>query len=94
LDDVVFLLGGIGLPLAVGAALGYFAKPWWWAVVAAVALFLLFVIVPAPEEGESRVAGDDVAFLAVATLFVAAIAWIGALFGRRLAARRPVSSET
>jgi peptidoglycan/LPS O-acetylase OafA/YrhL len=87
-DDAIFLLGLVGIPVVVGAILGYLNRPWWWAAVAAVVVFLLFVIIPAPEEGESRVAGDDIVFLIVASLIVAALAWVGSLLGRRLAQRR------
>jgi MFS family permease len=49
-DDAIFLLGLVGVPLLVGAVLGYLRGPWRWAAVAAVAVFLLLVILPAPEE--------------------------------------------
>ncbi len=88
MDDAIFLLGLVGVPLFVGAVLGYLQKPWWWAAAAAVVIFVLFVIIPAPEEGESRVASGDIVFLLVASLIVAALAWVGALLGRRLARRR------
>jgi peptidoglycan/LPS O-acetylase OafA/YrhL len=87
-DDAIFLLGLVGVPLLVGAVLGYLQRPWWWAAVAAVVIFLLLVIIPAPEEGESRVAGGDIVFLLVASLIVAALAWVGAFLGRWLARRR------
>src|SRR5687767_14316149 len=86
-DDAIFLLGLVGVPLLAGAVLGYLRRPWWWAAVAAVVVFLVFVIIPAPEEGESRVASSDFVFLLVASLIVAALAWVGAFLGRRLARR-------
>jgi peptidoglycan/LPS O-acetylase OafA/YrhL len=78
----------VGVPVLVGAVLGYLRRPWWWAAVAAVVVFLLFVIIPAPEEGESRVAGSDIVFLLVVSLIVAALAWVSAFLGRWLARRR------
>jgi apolipoprotein N-acyltransferase len=87
-DDAIFLVGLVGVPLLVGGVLGYLRRPWWWAAVAAVVVFLLLVIIPPPEEGESRVASGDIAFLLVAALIVAGIAWVGAFLGRRLARRR------
>jgi MFS family permease len=87
-DDAIFLLGLVGVPLLVGAVLGYLRGPWRWAAVAAVAVFLLLVILPAPEEGESRVESGDIVFLLVASLVVAALAWVGALLGWWLARRR------
>jgi hypothetical protein len=86
--DAIFLLGLVGVPLLGGAVLGYLQRPWWWAAVIAVVVFLLLVIIPAPEEGESRVASGDIVFLLVASLIVAALTWVGALLGRRLARRR------
>jgi hypothetical protein len=87
-DDAILLLGLVGVPLLVGAVLGYLGRPWWWAAAAAIVVFLLSVIVPAPEEGESRVASGDIVFLLVASLIVAALAWVGALLGGGLARRR------
>jgi peptidoglycan/LPS O-acetylase OafA/YrhL len=87
-DDAIFLVALVGVPLLIGAVLGYLQRPWWWAAVVAVVVFLLFVIIPAPEEGESRVASGDIVFLLVASLIVAAIAWVGAFLGRWLARRR------
>jgi hypothetical protein len=84
-DDALFLIGLVGVPLVAGAVFGYLRKPWLWAAVVAVAVFVATVVIPAPEEGESRVAGDDVVFLLVASLIVAALAWLGAFLGRRFA---------
>ena len=86
--DVILLLGLVGIPLGVGAALGYAQKPWWWAAAASVVLFVVAVIAPEPEEGESRAAAGDLGFLAVASVVVGALAWVGAALGRRLARRR------
>ena len=88
MDDALFLLGLVGVPLLVGAVLGYLGRPWWWAAAVAVVVFVLFVVIPAPEEGESRVATGDIFFLLVASLIVAALAWVGVKVGRRVARRR------
>jgi hypothetical protein len=87
-DDAIFLLGIVGMPLLVGAVVGYLQRPWWWAAIAAAVVFLLLAIVPPPEEGENRVAGGDVAFLLVASLIVAGLAWVGVVVGRSVARRR------
>jgi peptidoglycan/LPS O-acetylase OafA/YrhL len=86
-DDAIFLLGLVVVPLLVGGVLDYLRRPWWWAAVAAVVVFLLLVIIPPPEEGESRVATGDIVFLLVASLIVAGVAWVGAFPGRWLARR-------
>jgi hypothetical protein len=91
-EDALFLLGLVGVPLLVGAVLGYVRRPWWWAAAAAVVVFLLFVVIPAPEKGESRIAAGDILFLLVASLIVAALAWVGAYVGRVLAQRRLAAS--
>ena len=92
MKDALFLLGLVGVPLLVGAVVGYLRKPWWWAAAVAVVVFLLVVVIPAPEEGESRVAAGDILFLLVASLIVAALAWVGAYAGRLLARRRLAAS--
>jgi hypothetical protein len=61
----------------------YLARPWWWGALVAVAVFLVAAIAPEPEEGESRVAGGDVGFLLVVSLFVAGLVWLGAWIARR-----------
>ena len=86
--DALLLLALVAVPLVVGAAVGYTQKPWWWAAAASVVVFVVAVLAPTPEEGESRVAAGDLGFLAVASLVVAALAWVGAALGRRLARRR------
>jgi hypothetical protein len=91
-DDALFLLALVGVPLLVGAVLGYLRRPWWWAAAVAVLVFLLFVVIPAPEEGESRVAAGDILFLLVASLIVAALTWVGAYLGRWVARRRVPAS--
>jgi hypothetical protein len=84
------LLAVIAAPLAIGAATAYFAWPWWWGALVAVALFVVAAIVPEPEEGEARVDGGDIAFLAIVALFVAGLTWLGAWAGRRFLRRTRV----
>ena len=93
MDDAIFLLGLVVVPLLLGGVVGYLHRPWWWAAIAAVVVFLLLVIIPPPEEGESRVAGGDILFLLVASVIVAALAWLGAFVGRWLARRRVAASN-
>ena len=81
--EVVLLVAMIAVPVLIGAVTVYVAKPWWWGAVLAVLIFLIAAIAPEPEEGESRVAGGDIAFLAVVALIVAALTWIGAWAMRR-----------
>jgi hypothetical protein len=56
--------------------------------VGAVAVFLVAAILPEPEEGESRVAAGDIAFLVVVGAHVVGLVWLGAVVGRRRAQRR------
>ncbi len=88
MDDAILLLTLVAVPLVLGALVGYLRSPWWWAAGVAVLLFVVFAIAPAPEQGESRVYGEDAVFLLVASLIVAALAWVGGWLGRRLARRR------
>jgi hypothetical protein len=71
------------VPLVIGAATAYLARPWWWGGLVAVAVFLLAAIAPEPEEGEARVSGGDLGFLLIVSLFVAGLAWLGFWAGRR-----------
>jgi hypothetical protein len=71
------------LPLLIGAATAYFARPWWWGAAVAVAVFLVAAIAPEPEEGEARVDGGDLIFLLIVSLFVAGLTWLGFWAGRR-----------
>ena len=82
--DALFLAAAVGVPLALGLVAAYLRRPWWWAAAAAVVLFLIVVIAPTPEEGESRLTGEDAIFLAIVSLIVVALAWVGAWVGRRL----------
>jgi hypothetical protein len=81
--EVLLLLAAVGVPLIVGAATAYFARPWWWGALVAVAVFLVAAIAPEPEEGEARVGGGDLVFLLIVSLFVAGLTWLGARAGRR-----------
>lgn len=85
--EVALLVAMIALPVLIGALAAYLAKPWWWGAVVAIVVFLIAAIAPAPEEGESRIAGGDIAFLVVVVLIVAALTWVGAWAVRR--ARSP-----
>jgi hypothetical protein len=82
--EALFLVAIVAVPLLAGAVATYLAKPWWWAALAAAVLLFAFAIIPPPEEGEARVAGDDLAFLAILALIAVALVWIGALLARRL----------
>jgi hypothetical protein len=86
--EALFLVAIVLVPLLAGAAATYAGRPWWWAALAAVLLLFALAIIPPPEEGEPRVAVDDIAFLAVVALFAVALVWAGALLGRRLARGR------
>jgi len=86
--EFALLLAVVVAPLLLGAALGYTNKPWWWAALAAAGLFLAVAILPQPEAGESRVAAGDLGFLAVVTVIVIGLTWVGAFLGRRAAGRR------
>ena len=77
------MLAVIAVPLLLGAAAAYAARPWWWGALVAVAVFLVAAIAPAPEEGEARVSGGDVGFLLIVSLLVAGLAWLGAWAARR-----------
>lgn len=85
---VIMILVIVALPILLGAAVTYFRKPWWWAAVAAVLVSLAVAILPEPEAGEPRVAVGDLLFLAVASVVVVALVWLGSLLGRRTARRR------
>ena len=81
--EVLLLLAAIAVPLILGAATSYFARPWWWGALVSVAVFLVAAIAPEPEEGEARVSGGDLVFLLIVSLFVAGLTWLGAWAGRR-----------
>jgi hypothetical protein len=82
--EAMLFLAVLLLPLAIGAATAYLSRPWWWGAILAIALAFAAAIVPEPEEGESRVAGGDLVFLAIVALFVAGLTWLGAWVSRRL----------
>jgi hypothetical protein len=73
----------LALPIALGAPAVYLARPWWWGALVAIVIFWVAVIVPQPEEGESRLAAGDLGFLLVVSVFVAGLTWLGAWAGRR-----------
>jgi hypothetical protein len=85
--EAIFLVSIVVVPILAGAAATYFARPWWWAALASVVILFLLAIVPAPEEGEPRVAAGDLVFLAIVALLAVALVWIGAFLGRRLRRR-------
>jgi hypothetical protein len=85
--EIALLVAVIGVPVALGAAAVALRRPWWWGALLAVVVFLVAAIAPEPEEGESRVAAGDLVFLAVVSVFVVVLAWVGAWLVRRL--RRP-----
>jgi hypothetical protein len=81
--DVILLITMLALPTLAGAVAAYLAKPWWWGAAVAIAAFLVAAVAPEPEEGESRVAVGDIAFLVVVAVIVGALAWLGAWAVRR-----------
>jgi hypothetical protein len=81
--EIVLLIAVAAIPVALGAAAVALRRPWWWGALLAVVVFLVAAIAPEPEEGESRVAGGDVAFLVVVALFVVGLTWVGAWAMRR-----------
>jgi 4-hydroxybenzoate polyprenyltransferase len=81
--EVFFVLAAFALPILAGAVARLLGRPWWWGAVVAVVVMLVAAIAPAPEEGESRLAGGDLVFLLIVALLVAGLAWVGA----RLAGR-------
>lgn len=81
--EVLLVLAAFVLPMALGGLAVYLARPWWWGALAAIVLFWIAALAPAPEEGESRIAGGDVVFLLIVSLIVAGLAWLGAWAGRR-----------
>jgi hypothetical protein len=85
--EVLLVVAAFGLPLVLGVLTAYLARPWWWGALAAIALFWIAALAPAPEEGESRIAGGDIAFLLVVSLVVAGLTWLGAWAYRRLRGR-------
>ncbi len=56
--------------------------------IAAILFLVLLAVVPAPEEGEARLALGDVPFLIVIAVIATALGWLGAMIGRRMAQRR------
>jgi hypothetical protein len=80
----VGVLVAAAAPLFLGAVLGYLRRPWWWGAMIAVVLALAAAILPEPEPGEPRVAGDDVWFLLALVLIVTMLTWLGAALGRRI----------
>jgi hypothetical protein len=80
---VLLLVAVVAVPILIGVATAYFARPWWWGALVAIAVFLVAAIAPEPEEGESRVAGGDLLFLLIVALLVAALTWLGSWLGRR-----------
>ena len=82
--EIVLLIAVVLLPIAIGAATVYLARPWWWGAVVAVALAFVAAIAPEPEEGESRLVAGDLVFLLLVALVVAGLTWLGAWAARRL----------
>ncbi len=81
--EALLLLAVVAVPLLAGAAAVALGRPWWWGAALAVVVFLLAAILPEPEPGEPRVAGEDVLFLLVVAFVVVGLAWLGALLARR-----------
>ena len=86
--EIVLLVAVVALPLVIGAATAYLARPWWWGAGVAVALVFAAAIAPEPEEGESRLVAGDLVFLLVVAVVVAGLTWLGAWAGRRLRGSR------
>jgi uncharacterized membrane protein YkvI len=83
--EVLFVLAAFALPILAGAAARLLGRPWWWGAVLAIVVMLVAAIAPAPEEGESRLAGGDLVFLLIVALIVAGLAWLGARLAGRFA---------
>jgi 4-hydroxybenzoate polyprenyltransferase len=83
--EVFFVLAAFALPILAGAAARLLGRPWWWGAACAVLVMLVAAIAPAPEEGESRLAGGDLVFLLIVALIVAGLAWVGARLAGRFA---------
>jgi hypothetical protein len=82
--EAIFLASVVVVPLLAGAVVAYLGRPWWWAAIVAVVFLVLFAIVPAPEEGEPRVAAEDFLFILILAVIAVALVWLGGLLGRRL----------
>jgi hypothetical protein len=81
--EVVLLLAVVAVPLLIGAATVYLARPWWWGALLAIVLAFIAAIAPEPEEGESRLVAGDLVFLLIVALVVAGLTWLGAWLARR-----------
>jgi hypothetical protein len=84
LAEVVLFVVVLAVPLVIGAATVYEARPWWWGALLAILLAFVAAIAPEPEEGESRLVAGDLVFLLIVALFVAGLTWVGAWIARRL----------
>ena len=82
--EIVLLLAVVAVPLLIGAAAAYLARPWWWGALVAIGLALVAAIAPEPEEGESRLVAGDLVFLLIVALVVAGLTWLGAWIAGRL----------
>ena len=89
--EAVFVASIVIVPLLAGAVTAYLGRPWWWAALVAVVALAVFAIVPAPEEGEPRVAANDILFLLAVALVAVGLVWLGSVVGRRLRAARSPS---
>lgn len=81
--EIALLVAVVAIPIALGVVTVYAGWPWWWGAILAIATFLVAAIAPTPEEGEARVAAEDLVFLLVVALLVAGLAWLGAWLARR-----------
>jgi hypothetical protein len=82
--EILLLLSIVAAPIAAGVLTALLGRPWWWGAILSIAVFLVAALVPEPEEGESRLAAGDLAFLLLVALVVAALTWLGAWTARRL----------
>jgi hypothetical protein len=88
LAEALFLLAALALPILIGVATVYLARPWWWGALLAIAIVFVAAIAPEPEEGESRLVAGDLVFLLIVALVVAGLTWLGAWIARRLRGAR------
>jgi len=97
ISATLMLFALLPLPLLLGAVLGWAGRAWWWAAAAGVVLFNVAAIAAPIEDGQPRVALDDVVFLLTCSVIIVGIALLGAWAGHwsgRVARRRRAASVT
>ena len=74
ISAALMLFALLPLPLLLGAVLGWAGRAWWWAAAAGVVLFNVAAIAAPIEDGQPRVALDDVVFLLTCSVIIVGIA--------------------